>query len=101
MNRDILASVPSSNIQGSDQLICSPDIDKAGNRDSLRFPAFHQEMLTQNWWNAGENKGRVKIIITEGHLQVQGILPFIRAKNVVSFSFQHAPLSEHSLFCSA
>lgn len=68
-------------------------MDKAGNRDSLKFPLFHQEMLTQSWWNAGENVGRVKVVISEGIARGRGISPFERLRNIVSFSFQHAPIS--------
>ena len=67
------------------------EVDKEGNRDVLRWPQFHPEMLTQSYWNAGENKGRIKIIITEGYLLAPGNLPFTRTKNLVTFSFQHAP----------
>lgn len=73
------------------------DLDKAGNRDSLKFPLFHQEMLTQSWWNAGENIGRVKVIISEGIARGRGVSPFERLRNIVSFSFQHAPISEVAL----
>ncbi|MCJ1320939.1 hypothetical protein MMC15_006280 [Xylographa vitiligo] len=69
----------------------SSKVDKEGNRDFLRWPQFHPEMLTQNYWNAGENKGRIKITITEGYLLGPGNLPFTRTKNLVTFSFQHAP----------
>lgn len=68
-------------------------LDKAGNHDLLRFPPFHQEMLTQSYWNAGENMGRVKVVISEGLIRGPGISPFERTRNLVSFSFQHAPLS--------
>lgn len=78
-------------------LRCCTDLDKAGNRDSLKFPLFHQEMLTQSWWNAGENVGRVKVVISEGIARGRGISPFERLRNIVSFSFQHAPISEAAL----
>ena len=48
-------------------------------------------MLTQSYWSAGENMGRIKVTITEGYLNAPGALPFAKAKNLVSFSFQHAP----------
>ncbi|MCJ1436825.1 hypothetical protein MMC27_006207 [Xylographa pallens] len=67
------------------------EVDKEGNRDFLRWPQFHPEMLTQSYWNAGENKGRIKVTITEGYLLAPGNLPFTRTKNLVTFSFQHAP----------
>lgn len=70
--------------------------DNVGNQNSLRFPPFHQAMLTQDWWNAGENLGRIRVIIAEGILNRAGTSPpFTRTRNIVSFSFQHAPLSEY------
>lgn len=57
----------------------------------LRWPKFHPEMLTQSYWNAAENMGRIKVTITEGYLNAPGALPFVKVKNLVSFSFQHAP----------
>ena len=70
------------------------DVDKANNLGQLRFPPFHSEMLTQVWADATQNLGRVKIIIAEGIRNGQGNYGFQRLKNVVMFSFQHAPLRE-------
>lgn len=64
----------------------------AGNPDPLRFPLFHEETLTQSWWNAGETMGRIKVIIAEGLAHGLVPAPFERTKNIVSFAFQHAPL---------
>ncbi|KAL8654578.1 MAG: hypothetical protein Q9210_001424 [Variospora velana] len=69
--------------------------DKAGNQECLRFPPFPQEMLMDQWWSAGEDLGRVRVVITEGLARGQGQPgAFRRVKNVVSFSFQHAPLED-------
>ena len=70
------------------------EFDKTGNRDSLRFPKFRPEILSQSWWSAGEVIGRIKVTISEGYLRAPGVLPFMPLKNIVTFSFQHAPLSE-------
>ncbi|KAI4140405.1 MAG: hypothetical protein LQ341_003849 [Variospora aurantia] len=68
--------------------------DKAGHQECLRFPPFPQEMLMDQWWSAGEDLGRVRVVITEGLARGQGQPgAFRRVKNVVSFSFQHAPLA--------
>jgi len=67
------------------------DPGKEGTSLPLTFPAFHSEMLTQNYWNAGENIGRVKIVIAEGIVRYQGS-PFEKTRSIVCFSFQHAPL---------
>ena len=64
---------------------------KDGTSLPLSFPAFHSEMLTQNYWNAGENFGRIKIVIAEGIVRNEGT-SFEKTRSVVCFSFQHAPL---------
>ena len=53
-------------------------------------------MLTQSWWAAGENMGRIRVIISEGFKSELENVPFVRLRNVVCFSFQHAPLSRFS-----
>jgi hypothetical protein len=68
------------------------EIDKNGEMEHLRFPEFHRELLTQSYWNAGDELGRVKVIIAEGCLRDHMATSLDRIKNVVSFSFQHAPL---------
>jgi len=67
-------------------------VDKNGDVETLTFPTFHQELLTQNYWNAGDNLGRIKVIISEGFPRDSATMPFERVKNLVAFSFQHAPL---------
>lgn len=65
----------------------------------LRFPPFHKEILQQPHWEPGESVGRIKVIISEGVLR--GTSPpatshpkFDRLRDVIAFSFQHAPQSE-------
>ena len=69
-------------------------VNKNGELEPLRFPAFHQELLTRNYWNAGDDLGRIKVVIAEGLLRDSTAMPFDRIKNVVAFSFQHAPLGK-------
>ncbi|KAJ5935719.1 hypothetical protein N7466_005266 [Penicillium verhagenii] len=71
----------------------SSNIDRDGNQDSLRFPAFHPEILDQQHWDAGDLFGRIKVIISEGFARPNRSPPFERVKDVISLSFQHAPLS--------
>ena len=71
-----------------------PDTDKDGNHDQLRFPPFHTEVLTQTWANPAQGMGRIKVVIAEGINHGPGVSAFERTKNLVSFSFQHAPLRE-------
>lgn len=78
-----------------------PDADKDGNHDQLRFPPFHTEVLTQTWANPAQNLGRIKIIIAEGINHGPGISAFERTKNLIAFSFQHAPLREVEITCSS
>ena len=59
----------------------------------LAFPPFHPELLTQHYWNASEDLGRIKIIISEGTYCNHQDSSFERRKNIVCFAFQHAPLS--------
>ena len=64
----------------------------------LKFPRFHREILHQSHWEAGELLGRIRIVIAEGFSRditvphgKQKYL-FDRIRDVVAFSFQHAPL---------
>lgn len=66
-------------------------LDKDGNNKPLPFPLFHSEILTQDWWSPEQDLGRIKVVISEGFARGIHDLPFERIKNVVVFSFQHAP----------
>ncbi|KAH8675274.1 hypothetical protein BX600DRAFT_167939 [Xylariales sp. PMI_506] len=68
------------------------DFTKNGELVHLRFPSFRSEILKQSYWNPGDNTGRIKIVISEGFPRDSLTLPIERVKNVVAFSFQHAPL---------
>ncbi|TAQ89564.1 hypothetical protein B7494_g2131 [Chlorociboria aeruginascens] len=70
----------------------SIELDKNGAFEKLKFPQFHQELLMQNHWSPGDDLGRIKVIIAEGFPRDNLSMPFERVKNIVSFSFQHAPL---------
>jgi hypothetical protein len=69
-------------------------MNKKGEFEKLKFPTFHRELLAQNYWNAGDDFGRVKIVISEGFSRDHLAYPFEQVRNIVSFSFQHAPLGE-------
>jgi hypothetical protein len=69
-------------------------MDKNGEIESMKFPVFHRELLTQSYWNAGDELGRIKVIIAEGISRDPLSAALDRIKNIVSFSFQHAPLGE-------
>lgn len=67
-------------------------VDKNGEPEPLKFPRFHQELLTQNYWNAGDELGRIRVVISEGFPRESSILPYERIRGIVAFSFQHAPI---------
>ncbi|KAI9158061.1 hypothetical protein HJFPF1_06048 [Paramyrothecium foliicola] len=67
------------------------DFSKNGDLEGLKFPAFRQELLQQNYWSPADDLGRIKVIISEGFPRDSISMPIERVKNVAAFSFQHAP----------
>jgi hypothetical protein len=65
-----------------------------GDFEPLGFPPFHRELLTQSYWNASDDLGRIKVVIAEGFPRESQTMPFERIRNIVAFSFQHAPLGK-------
>lgn len=82
-----------SNVR-NDGLTCesSPEFSKNGNLEPLKFPAFRQEILQQSYWSPADDLGRIKVVISEGFPRDSVSAPTERVKNIVAFSFQHAPL---------
>ena len=78
------------------ELLTITDLDKNGEFEKMQFPSFHEELLSQSYWNPGDDLGRIKVVISEGFSREQLTYPFERIKNIVSFSFQHAPLGTYS-----
>ncbi|KAM0258600.1 hypothetical protein ACHAQJ_003771 [Trichoderma viride] len=74
---------------------------KNGDLEPLRFPSFRQELLRQNHWSPADNFGRIKVVISEGFPRDSPSVPIERVKNVVAFSFQHAPLEILEASCIA
>lgn len=68
----------------------STDVGTNGESGTLRFPVFLSDMLHQNSWSAADDLGRIKVII--GEVFSPGTATVETVKNIVSFSFQHAPL---------
>ncbi|KAI1470163.1 uncharacterized protein F4812DRAFT_470119 [Daldinia caldariorum] len=68
------------------------DFTKNGDLETLRFPPFRSEVLQQSYWSPADEIGRIKIIISEGFPRDSLSVPIERVKNIVAFSFQHAPL---------
>ena len=69
----------------------SADEDAAPAKQ-LHFPAFHSEVLTQIWANPAQHMGTIKVAIAEGICQGGETAGFVKLRNLVTFSFQHAPL---------
>ncbi|RYP44522.1 hypothetical protein DL768_009017 [Monosporascus sp. mg162] len=68
------------------------DFTKDGELELLKFPQFRSELLRQSYWNPADELGRIKIIISEGFPRDSLSVPIERVKNIVAFSFQHAPI---------
>ncbi|KAI0008832.1 hypothetical protein F4779DRAFT_585435 [Xylariaceae sp. FL0662B] len=68
------------------------EFTKNGDLEVLRFPQFRSEVLRQSYWSPADEIGRIKIVISEGFPRDSLTVPIERVKNVVAFSFQHAPL---------
>ncbi|RYO92122.1 hypothetical protein DL766_010292 [Monosporascus sp. MC13-8B] len=68
------------------------DFTKDGELEPLKFPRFRSELLRQSYWNPADELGRIKIIISEGFPRDSLSVPIERVKNIVAFSFQHAPI---------
>ncbi|GAB0136942.1 hypothetical protein EsDP_00005226 [Epichloe bromicola] len=50
-----------------------------------------EELLQQDWWVPADDLGRIKVVLSEGFPRDSVTTPFERMKNIVAFSFQHAP----------
>ncbi|KAI0482538.1 hypothetical protein GGR56DRAFT_620364 [Xylariaceae sp. FL0804] len=68
------------------------EFTKNGDLEMLRFPQFRSELLRQSYWSPADEVGRIKIVISEGFPRDSLTVPIERVKNVIAFSFQHAPL---------
>ncbi|KAI0437136.1 hypothetical protein F4803DRAFT_566297 [Xylaria telfairii] len=68
------------------------EFTKNGDLEVLKFPQFRSELLRQSYWSPADEVGRIKIIISEGFPRDSLTAPIERVKNIVAFSFQHAPL---------
>ncbi|KAI1186286.1 hypothetical protein F5B17DRAFT_441207 [Nemania serpens] len=68
------------------------EFTKNGELEVLKFPQFRSELLRQSYWSPADEVGRIKIIVSEGFPRDSLTMPIERVKNIVAFSFQHAPL---------
>ncbi|KAH7312635.1 hypothetical protein B0I35DRAFT_356535 [Stachybotrys elegans] len=74
------------------------EFSKTGDLECLTFPSFHEELLQQNYWSPADDLGRIKLVLSEGFPRNSVSMPIERVKNIVAFSFQHAPLGMHRSF---
>lgn len=62
---------------------------------SLGFPPFHQNVLVQSFWDARDNSGRIKLLLSEQLIGKMNSSPgdweLGPRHDIVCFSFQHAP----------
>ena len=61
---------------------------------SLEFPPFLQNVLMQRSWDAREQNGRIKVLLSEqviGRNSSPGQTDLGFANDIVCFAFQHAP----------
>ncbi|PHH76432.1 hypothetical protein CDD80_1541 [Ophiocordyceps camponoti-rufipedis] len=72
-----------------------------GELEFLKFPPFRRELLQQSFWNPADDLGRIKLVISEGFPRDSMSLSIERVKNIVTFSFQHAPLDILESSCIA
>ncbi|KAK8019961.1 hypothetical protein PG990_005099 [Apiospora arundinis] len=68
------------------------EFTKNGELLPLKFPHFREELLQQNYWSPSDELGRIKIILSEGFPRDSLTVPVERVKNLITFSFQHAPM---------
>ncbi|KAK0702541.1 hypothetical protein B0T21DRAFT_388100 [Apiosordaria backusii] len=90
--RLVASTVLDRKVNGPHLITSTFEFTKTGELERLKFPHFRRELMFQNHWSPADDIGRIKIIISEGFPRDSLSVPIERVKNVVAFSFQHAPL---------
>ncbi|KAK4194918.1 hypothetical protein QBC40DRAFT_26287 [Triangularia verruculosa] len=90
--RLVASTVLDRKVNGPHLITSTFEFTKTGELERLKFPPFRRELIYQNHWSPADDTGRIKIIISEGFPRDSLSVPIERVKNVVAFSFQHAPL---------
>ncbi|KAK4462572.1 hypothetical protein QBC42DRAFT_326778, partial [Cladorrhinum samala] len=90
--RLVASAILDRKVNGPHLVTTTFEFTKTGELERLKFPTFRREILHQNYWNANDDMGRIKVIISEGFPRDSLSVPIERVKNIVTFSFQHAPL---------
>ncbi|KAJ8125301.1 hypothetical protein O1611_g8339 [Lasiodiplodia mahajangana] len=86
------SKVPMKEFKTNCHVVHDTEFTKNGDLEVLKFPQFRSELLRQSYWSPADEVGRIKIVISEGFPRDSLTVPIERVKNVVAFSFQHAPL---------
>ncbi|KAK4152393.1 hypothetical protein C8A00DRAFT_16299 [Chaetomidium leptoderma] len=90
--RLVASTVLNREVDGPHLVTSTCEFTKTGELERLRFPHFRRELLFQNHWRPGDDIGRIKVVLSEGFPRDSPSAPIERVKNIVAFSFQHAPL---------
>lgn len=75
-------------------LIILLGLDKNGNQQLLRFPPFHESLK-----HGINGHGRIVVVIAEGFARPDCMPPIERVRDIIAFSFQHAPLGMFPIIC--
>ncbi|KAK0625478.1 hypothetical protein B0T17DRAFT_492555 [Bombardia bombarda] len=79
-------------VNGPHLITSTFEFTKTGELERLKFPHFRRELLYQNHWNPADELGRIRVMISEGFPRDSLSVPIERVKNIIIFSFQHAPI---------
>lgn len=90
--RLVASTVLDRKVNGPHLITSTFEFTKTGELERLKFPHFRRELMFQSHWNPADDIGRIKVVISEGFPRDSLSVPIERVKNVVAFSFQHAPL---------
>lgn len=79
----------------TDLLIILLGLDKNGSQQLLCFPPFHESLK-----HGINGHGRIVVVIAEGFARPGCMPPIERVRDIIAFSFQHAPLGMHLIIYS-
>lgn len=65
--------------------------------DPLQFPPFHRSIMSQNYWEASDQVGRIRVELSMGYAEPKSNA-FVKVVNLVNFAFQPAPMGKSAAF---
>lgn len=68
--------------------------------DPLRFPPFHRDIMSQAYWEASDQVGRIRVELSTGYMDSKS-KQFVKFMNLVNFAFQPAPMGKSNVFLSS